>query len=287
MRHVITLSTIPPRFQQIGPTLASLVRQRSRPEAVELYIPRSYRRFPQWGGGLPDVPEGVKIVRVDEDLGPATKILPAARKWRGQAVELLYVDDDRSFSPDWVRRCLKVRRSRPDDAICGAGFDITERYGIPGFARPEPQALAVTDPSQQFGFQLRQLRNVILRRMGRAPRRKAPWRRFERSGYVDIGEGFGGVMVRPEFFDDQAFVIPPILWTVDDIWLSGTLARRGIRIWADKTLYLTYEHLDPSFNHPLFKAVIDGANRDQADRACIDHMRQTYGIWGGMADQST
>ena len=79
MRHVITLSTIPPRFAGIGPALRSLVAQRSRPEAVELYIPRSYRRFPDWGGGLPEVPEGVRIVRVDEDLGPATKILPAAR----------------------------------------------------------------------------------------------------------------------------------------------------------------------------------------------------------------
>ena len=38
MRHVITLSTIPPRFAGIGPALRSLVAQRSRPEAVELTI---------------------------------------------------------------------------------------------------------------------------------------------------------------------------------------------------------------------------------------------------------
>ncbi|WP_103258754.1 glycosyltransferase family A protein [Tabrizicola aquatica] len=287
MRHVISLSTVPPRFHQIGPTLRSLVRQTSRPEAVELYIPRSYRRFPEWGGGLPDVPEGVTIVRVDEDLGPATKILPAAKAWRGQAVELIYVDDDRGFARDWVRRCLDVRKSRPDDAICGAGFSISNHYGFPEFSRPRPLAVPVTDPSQQIGYHLRMLRNVILRKMGLAPRRKAPWQRFEQSGFVDIGEGFGGVMVRPEYFDDAAFVIPPILWTVDDIWLSGTLARRGIRIWADKDLYVTYEHLDSSFNNALFQAVIEGADREQADRACIDHMRATYGIWGGVADQRT
>ena len=99
MRHVITLSTIPPRFSQIGPTLRSLVRQRARPEAVELYIPQSYRRFPQWGGALPEVPDGVTIIRVEEDLGPATKILPAAKAYRGQGVELIYGDDDRVFSP--------------------------------------------------------------------------------------------------------------------------------------------------------------------------------------------
>ena len=39
--------------------------------------------FVQPGGGLPEVPEGVRIVRVEEDLGPATKVLPAAQAWRG------------------------------------------------------------------------------------------------------------------------------------------------------------------------------------------------------------
>lgn len=286
MRHVISLSTIPPRFHQIGPTLRSLVRQSSRPEAVELYIPRSYRRFPQWGGGLPEVPEGVTIVRADEDLGPATKVLPAARAWRGQAVELIYVDDDRGFPRDWVRRCLGLRRAHPG-AICAAGFDLTEVYGLPAFPKPEPRAVPVTNPSQQFGFHLRQLRNVVLRQLRLAPRRKAPWQRFQSSGHVDICEGVGGVMVRPEFFDDAAFTIPPVLWTVDDIWLSGTLARQGIPIWADKDLFVSYGHLDPASNNALFHAVIEGMDRKQADRACIDHMRATYGIWGGMADQST
>ena len=92
MRYVISLSTIPPRFASVGPCLNALLRQTARPEAVELYIPHSYRRFPQWGGGLPEVPAGVTIVRVDEDLGPATKILPAARAWRGQDVELFFVN---------------------------------------------------------------------------------------------------------------------------------------------------------------------------------------------------
>ncbi len=287
MRHVITLSTIPPRFGQIGPALASMLRQKARPEAVELYIPASYRRFPDWGGGLPEVPEGVRIVRTDRDLGPATKILPAARAWRGQAVELIYIDDDRILAPDWTRRCLEVRRLQPAAAICGAGFDITLHYGIDGGPRPQPQAVRAPDPWHRFDFQLRRFGATMRRRLGGPQWRRPLWPRFEQSGHIDIAEGYGGVMVQPDFFDDACFEIPPVVWAVDDIWLSGTLARRGIPIWADKSLYQTSEILESSLNHALYQSVIEGANRDQANLACIDYMRRTYGIWGGVAVQST
>ncbi|MDX5351404.1 MAG: glycosyltransferase family 2 protein, partial [Paracoccaceae bacterium] len=242
MRHVITLSTIPPRFQQIGPTLASLVRQRSRPEAVELYIPRSYRRFPQWGGGLPDVPEGVKIVRVDEDLGPATKILPAARKWRGQAVELLYVDDDHHYAPNWAERFLAVRREHPDAAVCAAATSL-ERMGRPWCApRAEPRAIMAPGFPEQLGFHLRRLGKAVGGRFLPSPtgqpRLLAQFRKLDRSGYADIAEGYAGVALRPDFLDEEAFIIPPVIWSVDDVWLSGHLARRGIAIWAERRLNL-------------------------------------------------
>jgi hypothetical protein len=66
MRYVISLSSIPPRFDQIGPVLTSLVRQSIRPLAVELWIPTRYRRFPDWDGRLPEVPEGVTIRRPEQ-----------------------------------------------------------------------------------------------------------------------------------------------------------------------------------------------------------------------------
>mgnify|MGYP001089353844 CR=1 FL=1 len=287
MRHVITLSTIPPRFARIGPTLRSLIRQQARPEAVELYVPRSYRRFPQWGGALPEVPEGVTIVRVDEDLGPATKVLPAARAYRGQGVALIYGDDDRVFSPGWTRTCLELRKDHPGTAICGAGFSIQERYGYRFAEYPLPRAVPGPDPRAQLGVHLRSLMAAAPFPGRRQPRLKAQVLRFSRSGYIDIAEGYGGVLVEPEFFDDASFTIPPVLWAVDDIWLSGTLARRGIPIWADRTLHRVSEVIDTSQHFPLHKAVIEGADRDAANRACIDHMRAHYGIWGGVAIQST
>lgn len=287
MRHVITLSTIPPRFTKLGPALKALVAQDSRPEAIELYIPASYRRFPQWGGGLPEVPEGVTIVRVEQDLGPATKILPAARARRGQEIELIYVDDDRVLDKTWMSHCLDVRRQRPDAAICGAGFSIRNRYQYPFAGTFQPAAVFAPSPELQPMVQMQRFWRAVSRPWRRTPALKAAVRRFDQSGHIDIAEGYGGVMVRPDFFDDETFEIPPILWTVDDIWLSGSLTRQGIPIWADKDLWLVREVPETSLDHPLYKSVIDGAGRHTANRACIDYMRETYGIWGGVATIST
>lgn len=291
MRHVISLTTIPPRFDQLGAALTSLLRQASRPEAVELYIPRSYRRFPDWGGGLPEVPEGVRIVRVEEDLGPATKILPAARAWRGQGVELLYVDDDHHYAPDWAARSLEVRREQPQAAVC-AGATSLERLGRPwSDSRPAPLAVIAPPYREQAGFHLWVMGKSIADRLLPPGRDRLPlmprFRKLDRSGHADIAEGYAGVALRPEFLDETAFDIPPVLWPVDDIWISGQLARRGVPIWADTRLNRARAILPLSRTMPLYAAVIDGRDRTGANQAGIDHMRRVYGIWGGVADQST
>lgn len=286
MRHVISLSTIPPRFDKIGPTLQSLVAQRSRPEAVELYIPASYRRFPEWGGALPEVPDGVTIRRVDQDLGPATKVLPAAKAWRGAEVELLYVDDDQLYAPTWAERSLALRRAHPEAAVCGAAFHLEHLGGQPNPERQEPRAKVARPYPQQPGFQLRRLAAALIRESS-GPKLRQQYDKLDRSGYADIAAGFGGVALRPEWLDDAAFEIPPVIWAVDDVWLSGHLARRGVPIWADRSLNLSRTGLEASKAADLYRARIEGADRLSANRACIDHMRTTYGIWGGVAVQST
>lgn len=285
MRHVISLSTIPPRFHQIGPTLRSLVRQTSRPEAVELYIPRSYRRFPEWGGGLPDVPEGVTIVRVDEDLGPATKVVPAALAWRGKGVELLYLDDDHVAPASWADRCLDLRRKHPDTVLCASGNLLGPLGRPPNPDLRRPRAVLARPGNEQFRYHLQRLVSAA---MGNGSERFRPrYRMLDRSGHVDVAEGLGGVMIRPEFLDDMARHVPAVIWSVDDIWLSGHYERLGIPIWADRSLNLLRKVGAVTATAPLFRAEIDGLNRDDANRACIDHMRATYGIWGGVADQRT
>ena len=53
---IITLTSIPPRFELIGPTLETLLAQRGI-AAVELSLPYHYTRFPDWDGTLPAIVE--------------------------------------------------------------------------------------------------------------------------------------------------------------------------------------------------------------------------------------
>lgn len=287
MRHVISLSSIPPRFADLGRTLAPLVAQSSRPEAVLLHIPRAYRRFPQWGGSLPDVPPGVTIVRTDDDHGPASKVLPAARSLRGQRVTILFGDDDIHYPPDWAARFLSVRVQHPGAAVCAAAMRF-DKVGVRATSSaPEPRAKIAPPAREQPAYMLRLALRRAGVRLGPVSEFSTPFRKLYRSGHVDLFEAYAGVAVSPDDFDDEAFVIPPVVWAVDDVWLSGQLARRGVPVWADHSLDVARSVIEVSNTFPLNMAVLDGANRQAANRACIRHMQETYGIWGGVADQST
>jgi hypothetical protein len=273
---IVTLSTIPPRFDRIGPTLQSILRQDNAPDRVLLYIPKRYRRFPNWDGALPSVPDGVEIRRPQEDLGPATKILPAIRDFEGQEVELLFCDDDRAYPPDWTARFLAARRAHPDSVLCIAGRHAETMAVSTGANRMQPRAVRrwrLTDWRFQLHYLSLQLKAG--RKNIRAPHRKV----YKRSGYVDIFEGFGGVMVQPQMLQDPtAFQIPAVLWAVDDVWLSGMLAQAGVPIWLEANIPDPPE-TSADDEAPLHAAVIDGAGRNEANAIAVQYMQETYGVW--------
>jgi hypothetical protein len=97
-------------------------------------------------------------------------------------------------------------------------------------------------------------------------------------GPVDICQGFGGTLVRPDFFGPEVFDIPDLLWTVDDIWLSGHLATRGVTIrqvsprkMCEKTEMASVDALT-HYEH-------DNHDRIAADLACVEYFRKKHGIW--------
>lgn len=266
MRLVITLSSIPTRFDSLDQTLRSLCAQTANVEAVVLYIPLAYRRFPEWDGVPPAVPAGVTVRRVEEDFGPATKILPAVRDYAGQDVELLFCDDDKIYDPGWAARYVAARLDHPTACIAEAGHDIAD---IPEDARAAtrlPRALRA-----RKGWRYRVRRTLSL------------WRykpfAYAAGGHVDIFEGYGGVLVRPEFFSPAVFEIPDILWTVDDPWLSGNLETNGRPIWLNGA-GRTPRTQRASGSDPLFYLIHDGHGRYAAHQACIDYYRSRHGIWG-------
>ena len=103
-------------------------------------------------------------------------------------------------------------------------------------------------------------------------------------GYVDIFEGWGGVLVKPYFFDDAAFNIPDLLWTVDDVWLSGCVERLNIPIWLNaKDKIRSKGNSNEAKMTALRNFVYMGHGRVDANRACIKYCRVNYGIWGGVS----
>lgn len=274
---IVTLSSIPPRFGKLEPTLNCLLAQTAQIDRILLYIPERYRRFPDWDGTLPEVPEGVEIRRVPEDIGPATKVLFAAQEFRGQDVDLLLCDDDRRYKPHWAQAFLDARAAHPDAAIAIAGFEA-DRYGQSSMKdRPQPRAQR-RSRMMDLRFQAQMVWEYLFPPVERKYLREPTRVLFRESGYVDCFEGFGGALVKPDFFDDSAFDIPDVVWAVDDVWLSGCLARKGVPIWALADQHDT-QHTPAGVYDALHRATIQGADRDAANKACIAYFRDTFGVW--------
>lgn len=272
---VISISTIPPRFGEIGATLQSLLAQTAKVDAVTVWIPKRYRRFGDWDGTLPEVPHGVEIRRCEEDLGPATKVLAAAEAYRGQDVDILFGDDDRDYPARWAERFLRNKAKRPGAAIANLGLQahmIAPSTEPRKYQPRSERSWRMTDVEFQAKFLWRQLR--ALRWDVNEPRRRV----FKRSGYVDIFEGCAGVLVRPDWFDDVAYDIPTELRHVDDVWLSGMLARADVPIWLHGNIPEP-ACTDAEPFAPLVTSVVEGLDRATANRLGVEYMQTTFGVW--------
>lgn len=276
--NYITLSSVPTRFDQIGPGLESLLAQHAPIDKVLLYIPDSYRRFPDWDGSLPQVPAGVEIRRPGPDLGPATKVLYAIREFQGQDCNIIFCDDDRVFAPDWAQALLATARDHPGCAVAISSFDVEDAGALGPAERTRQPRAQLNHKSRSGKYRLRRIAQQ-LDVLGLFTSRYKPARRpLRSSGYSDVFEGAGGVLVRPEFFDDDVFDIPQTLWSVDDVWLSGHVARMGVPIWGTADIDIPFE-TDLHGHTPLYQATIEGLGRNDANRACIKYFQDTYKIW--------
>lgn len=273
--RIISLSTIPPRFATLAPTLKSLVSQKGKVDEIRLYVPERYRRFPDYDGTLPSVPDGVKIVRPDSDLGPASKVLFAARELRGrQEAQILFCDDDKIFGPTWAADLFAAQAARPGECVALNGKGIPPHRGKPGPFQPKAKRAGKLDLSLRARRLSHRLASMLLRTGTPRPMRRP----IAKAGYVDILQGLGGVVVRPDFFDDTAYDVPDAVWTVDDVWLSGLLAWKGIPIWLpagiEEPLTTDAHDIDS-----LYRSTIEGITRKDANRASVAYMQERFGIW--------
>jgi hypothetical protein len=262
-RNIITLTTIPPRYDTIQSTLRSLCAQDADIDRVILTLPRNYQKRDFGTATLPDLPDGVEILHTDTDLGPATKILPVAKNFRGQDVRLLYCDDDRIYDRDWAARLIAHNAQNPGMCVADAGDPVS----------------AIDLRAERDEPIYRRLNALTLGLLGK-PHRRRVRSLIPDEGLIDIAKGYGGVLIRPTFLGDDAFCIPETFWAVDDVWLSGQMARQGIPIHKvgrqPKSTPTPVGKMSA-----LLDLELDGNGRDKLNLACVNYFRTRYGIWGG------
>lgn len=268
---IISFTTVPPRFAHLGAVVQAIGAQRLRPDRVELYLPRQYRRFPGERPTLPPLPDWLTVIEVDQDYGPATKILPALTTWRGLGVDILFCDDDKAYDPDWTSRFAAMRRDHPDDALCEYGRElehVTRTAALRRIDPPGPRAVPVPNGPKR-GQPIR---------LTDGPDGPAH-RHFISPGHMDVVFGFGGVMIGSDWLDHRAHDIPEILWTVDDIWLSGMLELHGHKIWVGHQGQFLAGPTPTGTIAALRDFTEQGHDRIAANALCVRYFRDTHGIW--------
>lgn len=268
---VVTFTTIPPRFSNLGAKFRSLEKQAVKPDRVQLTIPKNYRRFPGERPSLPSIPDWVEVFESDVDYGPATKLLPAAQRWAGTGADLLLCDDDRLQDKDWVFRLKNAREARPKDIICERGWNIQDRMGV--FQKKPKTPRAELHETGGKSLQYR------LKRVGSLNLLHPPRQVYKTAGYVDVFEGFLGALIPESAIPMSAFDIPDIIWTVDDVWLSGMATLKNTYVWAHDMKRPVYSDAKIDKIAALRHHVENGVGRDDADKIAIEHLRREFGVW--------
>src|SRR5436309_8823740 len=199
-RVIVSLSTVPERMGNLGPTVRSLLRQTRPPDEIVLAIPefsvREQRRYavPKHVSRWPRV----RVLPCPKDWGPATKFIPIVREElaAGHGYTLIMVvDDDRVYPRDALETYLHYNKQLPDAALCFRGAGM-------------PRNLDWRDARMIRASELRQPQPVA------------------------VVTGCGSYLIQPTFFDESLWdysQAPKGAFYMDDIWISGCLTRRGVK----------------------------------------------------------
>lgn len=238
-RLVVTLTTIPARAHRLRTTLRSLLDQTEPADRILLCLPETSRRT---GLPYPDpatlaLPAGVEVLRC-ADEGPASKLLPTLRA--EPDARIVVVDDDVVYPRDFLAGLLAAHRAEPAAALGLRG--VRAATGGPFPALPHVMCSAIPAPVP-----------------------------------VDILFGTWGYLVPPGALDEAVHDFtghPSAVRWVDDVWISGHLARRGVRRLVIPTRSFPVETLASSV-----QALTDGPNRSGGNDAVAIAAFAPY--WGG------
>jgi len=211
---IVTLTTIPSRLANIGPTLVSINKQSVAVDEIVLSLPKDSLREPQKGVDPYKMNEGLKLLmhhlnttiyRCTKDYGPATKLLGLLERELPKKHSLdtepiiITIDDDKIYHFDVIKQLLQGWKRKPDHALCRTGSVI----------------------------------KIINNKVKETPKKGCY---IKKDLPIDVVFGTGGVLYRPSFFDDTIFDFKQVdpafdqkkALLIDDIYLSGYLDYKNI-----------------------------------------------------------
>jgi hypothetical protein len=203
-RVVVTLSTIPTRIHNIDRSIQTMLAQTRRPDDIIVFIPTAYKRFKETISddtlaALNDkykvAPARIRFIRIANDLGPISKLLPILDVADvGPDDLIITIDDDHEYWNELIAHLLRYHKSFPNSALAINGWGYNY----------------VNDTFSLYCY-LDKYINYL---------RAAP-----------VLEGFSGILFKRSFFaeDMKEFVTAADKFFVDDVVISAYLAKRGIK----------------------------------------------------------
>ncbi|KUF79089.1 hypothetical protein AM587_10011980 [Phytophthora nicotianae] len=152
-RTVFSFTTTPRGIDEMKPTVDALVNQEGDGfDAVYVIVPRTYRDkvvdIPAWlladastlnrtefrgipfAIGLSPYHHKLRLIVLDTDFGPASKVLGTLLVEQDPETIIVYGDDDRIYPPQLCERALHYTHKYPNDAIAVLGGWISAEDGL-------------------------------------------------------------------------------------------------------------------------------------------------------------
>jgi hypothetical protein len=235
-RVVVSLTTIPARSGSLSPVLRSLIDQSEPADRILLALPHvSGKGEPYPDPGKLGLPDGVEILRC-QDQGPATKFLPALDA-EPDAV-LIVVDDDVIYPRGFIETLLREHRLRPGAALGFRGVRLERGVPFAALDHLLTTGIAETVP-------------------------------------VDVVFGTWGYLLPPRVLGRAVHDFsgaPAAVRFVDDVWISGHLARAGVPRFVVRSAELPIETW-ASFR----QALTQGVNRSgENDETALKHFAKDW-----------
>ena len=191
----VSLTTLPSRMRQLELTIASIERQRFKPDGILLGLPTMSKREGTPYAIPQELVDRVTVIST-EDRGPGTKLYSALDAIHDPDTIIITVDDDVEYEEHVLEKLVAASLRHPHAAIgfCGWNAEKLIRGG---------------------DYELMYEEN------GNWPSNPAP---------ANVLEGYRGIAYRRGFFDADVldYEFHEGAFFVDDVWISGYLALKGI-----------------------------------------------------------